>query len=124
MLLTIVPKDNAVTKDGRTCVFDLSKYASLEGLHSVQWIEDSGHIEYENFGASATTFKPNEQITDISPYQDIIDAWQDQADLEDNTIVVPPTDPTELPPPINEMFCLFMANEEVDVADFSGTVED
>jgi len=80
-------------------VFDLSGYASLDGLHAVQW-DDAvayGHIEFDNSLANATTFKPNEQITSVAPYQDIIDAWYAmEAEAPPPSAMSPPPQPPEM----------------------------
>ena len=48
----------------------------------VQWSGSRGHLEFDNSGYPEVDFTANETITDISPYQDIIDAWYAIATLK------------------------------------------
>ncbi|SRR5580765_2864976 len=82
MRLSIVPGNNSVTIDGASELMNLAIYPALEGVHAVQWYGSKGHLEFDNSGFPDVEFKPNEAITDISPYQDIIDAWYASATLK------------------------------------------
>ena len=82
MRLTIVPSDNVVLVDGRGLKLDLTGYASLDGIHAVQWNDDAGHIEY----IATEVVRLNEPIDSIDPYQDIIDAWTAAAVAQDKAI--------------------------------------
>jgi len=63
--VTIITTDSAVYVDNYwISEMDVSSVAS--NIHAIQWDGSNGHIEY-NDG------KKNEEITDISPYQSIID---------------------------------------------------
>lgn len=63
--VTIITPDSAVYVDNYwISEMDVSSVAS--NIHAIQWDGSNGHIEY-NDG------KKNEEITDISPYQSIID---------------------------------------------------
>ena len=63
--VTIIKTDSVVYVDNYwISEMDVSSVAS--NIHAIQWDGSNGHIEY-NDG------KKNEEITDISPYQSIID---------------------------------------------------
>ena len=63
--VTIITTDSAVYVDNYwISEMDVSSVAS--NIHAIQWDGSNGHIEY-NDG------KTNEEITDISPYQSLID---------------------------------------------------
>lgn len=72
MKLTIVKPDGMVGIDGVFFPLDLSSLP--DNLHAVQWSGTSGHIEHID-GA-------NQNLTDISMYQHIVDAWQAKRDDE------------------------------------------
>jgi hypothetical protein len=71
--LTIVPSDKLVMIDGEGREVDCSGFYSLNGVHAVQWDGTKGHIEYlpDQFG----TYRSNEQIFSIAPFQEVIGAW-------------------------------------------------
>ena len=71
MNITIVPDDNAVGVNG---VFYIFPFIIDPTVHAVQWKDNNGVVEYKD--------KPKEIITDISPYQLILDLWQIEDDLE------------------------------------------
>lgn len=89
MRLTIISDDKTVIIDG--------VYKHLENLvidaniHAVQWYDTWGEIEYR----STRDGKPqNEVIEDISPFQNIIDLWQ-------NTVWPPVVEPPIFEPTAN-----------------------
>lgn len=89
MKLTIISDDKTVIIDG--------VYKYLENLvidaniHAVQWYDTWGEIEYR----STRDGKPqNEVIEDISPFQNIIDLWQ-------NTVWPPVVEPPIFEPTAN-----------------------
>jgi hypothetical protein len=79
--LTIIRADNYVRINGRGLTIDCS---SLDpNIHAIQWADTSGWIEY--------IAPPSDQnITDLSPYQAIIDAWTAAANAIDNPPPPPP----------------------------------
>jgi hypothetical protein len=70
MRLTIIVTDNIVVIDGQSETVDLTSMS--EGVRTVQWDEDAGHVEYYNLGEH----QPNEEIDNIDDYQWVIDAWE------------------------------------------------
>ncbi|MDR0477094.1 MAG: hypothetical protein LBH14_04055 [Desulfobulbaceae bacterium] len=68
MRLTIIVPDNIVAIDGLARRIDLQGFDLPPNLRVVQWIGDKGWEEY--------TDAFNEEITDISAYQPIIDEWR------------------------------------------------
>jgi hypothetical protein len=80
MRLTIVVEDRLVIVDGDAHnVSDLSFIP--EGVHAIQWYEYEGEVEYVDARGRPTH---NERITDISPYQQALDAWQQAKEAFDN----------------------------------------
>lgn len=71
MRVTIVRSDNIVIVDGKPLRVDCSSVNA--DIHAVQWSDTVGEIEYET-GAGGDRH-PNAVITDISPFQPIIDLW-------------------------------------------------
>ena len=88
MRLTIIPSDNLVSIDGESRQVDCASFDSLQGVHAVQWDDPAGWIEYANSPLGGE-FRPNEVITSVDQFQEVIDAW--------NAYVPPP--PPEPPPP-------------------------
>ena len=72
MKLTIIPIDNAVYKDEIVYSgLDLSSCGIPDGVHALQWHEDSGWIEYES------PLVPNEDITALPSWADAcVAVWQ------------------------------------------------
>jgi len=77
MRATIIRADNSVIIDGMQ--FQIGAVAMLPAdVHAVQWYGSRGEIEYkflhcEHCGTGSK--KPNEAISDFSPYQPLVDAW-------------------------------------------------
>ena len=72
MRVTIIPADGFVSVDGEGYGgLDLSFMAS--DVHAVQWYDTEGEVEYQDARGRATR---NEDITDLTPYQPALDAWQ------------------------------------------------
>lgn len=65
MKLTIIPSDNLVSIDNVSYTIEIKNLYS--NIHAVQWDDNSGWIEY--------TDKPNENISDITQFQQAIDLW-------------------------------------------------
>ena len=85
MRVTIIPSDHFVGVDG--IGFDGIDMSSVPTeIHAVQWYDTWGEVEYENISAPTEEdpnriIKPqNEIISDLSPYQSVIDLWQEKKD--------------------------------------------
>ena len=87
MQLTILPADNMVVIDGRAARVDLSRHSKLlEGVHAVKWEEvlGYGHIEYDQTTSPhPAIFIGTVRITDLKPYQAIIDAHRSATAKQD-----------------------------------------
>jgi hypothetical protein len=75
MKLTIVVDDGAVGVDGE--IFSGLILSELDPtIHAVQWYGEYGEIEFKTVFAGGTLTKPaNQLITDVSPFQFAVDAW-------------------------------------------------
>jgi hypothetical protein len=72
MRVTIIPVDGFVSVDGEGySELDLSFMAS--DIHALQWYETDGEIERKDNRGRVIA---NEKITDLTPYQPALDAWQ------------------------------------------------
>lgn len=76
MRVTIVKEDNAVIVDGDRRTVDCSSLPA--DFHALQWDTPFGEVEYaavrcDHCGHRSK--KPNERISDLSPYQKYVDAW-------------------------------------------------
>jgi hypothetical protein len=77
MRVTIVADDNIVLVDGVPRTVDCSPLVA-EGMHAVQWYDTFGEEEFRtevDAQTYAMTRKPNQTITDFSPYQPYLDQW-------------------------------------------------
>ena len=91
MLLTIIPVDGNVKKDGVVYLkLDLSSCQIPNDVHALQWYEDNGWIEYES------ALIQNETITALPSWASLcLDVWEkaDQvAKEEEAKRVIPPED--------------------------------
>jgi hypothetical protein len=84
MKVTIVVPDNIVLVNGKAHTIDCSAFVAV---HAVQWDGDAGEVEYADVEGAKI---PNQLISDISPYQSLIDAWQAVEDY----VPPPPSPPT------------------------------
>jgi hypothetical protein len=78
MRVTIVVENDIVTVDGQWRRVDCSPLIE-DGIHAVQWYETVGEVEFRteiDAERKIQTRKPNEVITDFSPYQSYVDAWE------------------------------------------------
>lgn len=75
MKLTIIADDKAVGVDG--VFFESLDLSQLEpSIHAVQWYGEYGEVEYKTVFADGVISKPaNQIITDVTPYQFAVDAW-------------------------------------------------
>jgi hypothetical protein len=72
MRITIIPNDGFVSVDGEGySEIDLSFMDS--SIHALQWYDTEGEIERQDNRGRVVA---NEEITDITPYQSALDAWQ------------------------------------------------
>lgn len=88
MKLTIVADDERVGVDG--LFFEHVKLPQLDpSIHAVQWYGEYGEVEYKTRFENGALVRPaNMVITDITPYQFAIDAWNTAK--ADATIVAQP----------------------------------
>jgi hypothetical protein len=70
MRLTVIKDDSAVIIDGTYYEIDVG--ALPVGIHAIQWYETQGEIEWKNERGRMVR---NEEISSITDYQWIIDAW-------------------------------------------------
>lgn len=78
MRATIAAEDDIVTVDGQWRRVDCAPLVA-DGVHAVQWHDTVGEVEFRTeFDAERNmpTRKPNETITDFSPYQSYLDQWE------------------------------------------------
>jgi hypothetical protein len=75
MKLTIVADDKCVGID--ELFFEPIELPQLDStIHAVQWYGEYGEVEYKTrFENSALTKPQNQLITDITPFQFAVDAW-------------------------------------------------
>lgn len=95
MRLTIVADDGAVGVDGEFISgLDLSQLDA--SIHAVQWNGEYGEVEYKTRFENGALVKPaNALITDVTPYQFAIDAWNSakaQAALAEAANLLPVTE--------------------------------
>jgi hypothetical protein len=77
MRLTIIPDDKFVSVDG--VGYLKVEFTVDSNIHAVQWIDTRGWIEYKEIDFH----KPNnEDIYDISQFQNVIDAWTERHQAE------------------------------------------
>ena len=75
MKLVIVADDKRVCID-ELCFDDLDVSALDTSIHAIQWNGECGEIEYKSVFADGQITKPqNQVITDVTPYQWAVDAW-------------------------------------------------
>lgn len=72
MKITIIPKDGFVSVDGvGYSEIDLSFMDN--DIHALQWYDTEGEIERQDSRGRITA---NEVITDLTPFQPALDAWE------------------------------------------------
>lgn len=75
MKIVIVADDKRVCID-ELCFDDLDVSALDTSIHAIQWNGEWGEIEYKSVFADGQITKPqNQVITDVTPYQWAVDAW-------------------------------------------------
>jgi hypothetical protein len=76
MYIAILKDDNRVNVDGESHTVDLS--ALPADFHALQWSGTKGEVEYRMVNCEhcgGRNKKGNEFITDLTPYQKYVDAW-------------------------------------------------
>ena len=86
MKIVIVADDKRVCVDG-VC-FDGCDLSSLDlSIHAIQWNGQWGEIEYKSVFQDGQITKPHNQvITDVTPYQWAVDAWNAAKAADDAAI--------------------------------------
>lgn len=116
MQVTIIKPDNYIVVNGRgTMSVDLSSMP--DGVRVLQWDGGKGEIELTEVGSiTGREYPVNQEITDISAYQPLIDAAIAAFYLEDN----PPPPP---PPTSEELLAAANAAKERALANLTVTVD-
>jgi hypothetical protein len=81
MRISIIKDDGTVVKDG-TSYTDLDLSALPSEFHAMQWYDTKGDVESKDADGNPV----NTAITDLSPYQWCVDAWQAAYDAEQAAI--------------------------------------
>lgn len=76
MRVTIIPVDGTVIKDGVPYT-GLSFSLADPTIHAIQWYGTEGELEIID---ARGRIIENRNITDLSPYQAALDAWQERHD--------------------------------------------
>jgi hypothetical protein len=99
MKLTIVADDGAVGIDGEFfSALDLSQLDQT--IHAVQWYGEYGEAEFKTVFANGALTKPqNQLITDVTPFQFAVDAWNaKKAEIDAAIAAATQADPKQLAP--------------------------
>lgn len=81
MRVSIIKEDGTVVKDG-VAYTDLDLSALPNDFHALQWDTSSGDLETKD----VNNIPSNTAISDLSPYQFCVDAWQAAYDAEQAAI--------------------------------------
>ena len=81
MKVSIIKEDGTVVKDG-VAYTDLDLSALPDNFHALQWNTSSGDLETKD----VNNIPSNTAISDLSPYQWCVDAWQAAYDAEQAAI--------------------------------------
>jgi len=81
MRVSIIKDDGTVLKDG-VAYIDLDLSALPSEFHALQWYDTKGDVESKDADGNPV----NTAITDLSPYQWCVDAWQAAYDAEQAAI--------------------------------------
>jgi hypothetical protein len=99
MKLTIVADDQCVGIEGEYLApLNLSQLDPA--IHAVQWYGEYGEVEYKTVFANGALTKPqNQLITDITPFQFAVDAWNaKKAEIDAAIAAAAQADPEQLAP--------------------------
>lgn len=89
MRVTIIPEDGFVSVDGEGySELDLSFMDA--DIHALQWYDTDGEIERQD---NRGRIVANEPITDLTPYQPALDAWQAAKEAADAAAQAPEEEP-------------------------------
>jgi len=81
MNVCVITEDRLIQVDGEALNFD---FTIDSNIHAIQWNGTAGHVEFKDN-------TPNEDITDFTPYQSLVDAYNTEkqrvADAEAQAIV-------------------------------------
>jgi hypothetical protein len=72
MRVTIIADDRMVYVGGEPLIVDMTGLDPT--IQAIQWYDTVGEIEYR-YDAITHTRKPNDRITDLSPFQVFVDRW-------------------------------------------------
>lgn len=89
MRITIVVDDNVVMIEGQAETVDCSSLLPQD-VHVIQWYGTHGEVEYAT-DIQTGHRKGNDKITDITPYQYLVDAWT----VEAKKVPPPPSPPPD-----------------------------
>jgi hypothetical protein len=81
MRVSIIKEDGTVVKEG-IAYTDLDLSALPSEFHALQWYDTKGDVESKDADGNPV----NTAITDLSPYQWCVDAWQAAYDAEQAAI--------------------------------------
>lgn len=81
MRVSIIKEDGTVLKDG-VAYTDLDLSSLPSEFHALQWYDTKGDVESKDADGNPV----NTAITDLSPYQWCVDAWQAAYDAEQAAI--------------------------------------
>jgi hypothetical protein len=70
MRVTIIKDDGMAYVDGIALAVDCSSLP--DEFHALQWDGTRGELEFKTMNGHR---KPNEMISDLAPYQSVIEAW-------------------------------------------------
>ena len=82
MQVCVITDDKMIQVDGEALNFDFTIDSSI---HAIQWGGTVGHIEFKDN-------RPNEDITDFTPYKSLVDAYFAEAQRLDDVATQEATD--------------------------------
>jgi hypothetical protein len=110
MRVTIIVDDNKVVVEGIAYTIDCSALIEAD-VHAVQWFGDRGEIEFSTDPDTGNRL-PNAMITDVSPFQFLIDAWMTEAQKPEPEPETPTAPPSVLP---QDMIAQFTAADATKI---------
>jgi hypothetical protein len=88
MRVSIIKEDGTVAKDG-VAYIDLDLSELPNEFHALQWYDTKGDLESKDADGNPV----NTAISDLSPYQWCVDAWQAAYDAEQAAIAAAKKEP-------------------------------